>query len=449
MTECLRKQNELVTRERADRSFEARVADLPCPTATQPARTAKTLRHGTYRGIDPEETAARVLALREPLGITRVANLTGLDRIGIPVVAVCRPNARSLAVSQGKGLTLAAARASGLMEAAELYHAEHVALPRVRASYAALCRRRPVVDVRGLPRPRTSLFRPDFEIPWIEGRILRAAEPVWVPYELVHVDYRARRQPGSGCFVGGSNGLASGNTVVEALVHGLCEVVERDATTLWFQRSPIEAGGTRIALETVDDPQCRDLLERYAAAGITVGLWETTTDTRIPSFLCQIAELGQARLRPLSGAHGMGCHPQRFVALLRALTEAAQCRLTWISGARDDARSEDFDATDEALALERETLEMPGSGRDFRDGPDFFGPTFEDDLTWLLDRLEAAGAGDALWVDLSCPELGIPVVRVIVPGLEPPGFGAALATYRPGLRARRRPAWCGAAAGSS
>src|SRR3990172_2594314 len=84
---------------------------------------------GTHRSVSPEETVARLRPLMTAMGITRGANLTGLDRIGVPVVAVCRPNSRSIAVAQGKGLTLEAAKASGLMEATETFHAERIDRP--------------------------------------------------------------------------------------------------------------------------------------------------------------------------------------------------------------------------------------------------------------------------------------------------------------------------------
>ena len=80
----------------------------------------KAFRRGTHRAVAPAETVARVRPFLAAMGITRVANVTGLDHVGIPVVMVCRPNSWSLAVSQGEGLDLAAAEASGLMEAIEL-----------------------------------------------------------------------------------------------------------------------------------------------------------------------------------------------------------------------------------------------------------------------------------------------------------------------------------------
>src|SRR5438270_10686599 len=89
----------------------------------------KRFKAGTHRTVDPAETVARVRELMPLMGITRIANVTGLDFIGIPVVMVVRPNARSLAVSQGKGIDLPAAQASGLMESVEAFHAEHVRLP--------------------------------------------------------------------------------------------------------------------------------------------------------------------------------------------------------------------------------------------------------------------------------------------------------------------------------
>src|SRR5882724_3967893 len=89
-----------------------------------PETLFKRHQHGTHRTVSPAETLARVTPLLPAMGITRVANVTGLDRIGVPVAMVYRPNARSIAVSPGKGLTLDAARCSGVMESIEGWHAE-------------------------------------------------------------------------------------------------------------------------------------------------------------------------------------------------------------------------------------------------------------------------------------------------------------------------------------
>src|SRR4029453_18505705 len=123
-------------------------------------RTSKVLRAGTHRSQTLEETLTRVLQFAPVMGITRVANVTGLDPVGIPVVMVCRPNSRSVAVSQGKGIDLASARASGLMEAVELYHAETITLPLRLATYEELRYQHNVVEVAILPRGSASRFNP-------------------------------------------------------------------------------------------------------------------------------------------------------------------------------------------------------------------------------------------------------------------------------------------------
>ena len=96
---------------------------------------AKTYLEGTHRIVEPDVTVARMRRFMPLMGITRIADVTGLDRLGIPVTIVCRPNSRSVAVSQGKGTTLAAAEASGLMESIESYHAERITLPLKYAGY--------------------------------------------------------------------------------------------------------------------------------------------------------------------------------------------------------------------------------------------------------------------------------------------------------------------------
>src|SRR5689334_11965252 len=106
---------------------------------------------GTYRSIPPEQTLERVKPFLPAMGITRIANVTYLDNIGIPVVMVCRPNSRSLSVSQGKGLTLAAAKASGVMESIENCHAEAITHALRLMTYNDLEKVSYVADIEQLP----------------------------------------------------------------------------------------------------------------------------------------------------------------------------------------------------------------------------------------------------------------------------------------------------------
>jgi ribosomal protein S12 methylthiotransferase accessory factor len=400
------------------------------------ATVKKAFDAGTHRMIPPQETLERVTPLMPVMGITRIANVTGLDTIGIPVVMVSRPNSRSVSVSQGKGATLEAAKASGLMESVESYHAERISLPLMLGSYEDIRYTHKVVDVDRLPHLTDSLYTPHTQLLWIEGKDLLSNHGLWVPYEMVHLDYTLPLPTGHGCFVPSSNGLASGNHLYEAISHGISEVVERDATTLWHLLDSEEQERTRINLDTVDDPSCRELLEKYSNAGVLVAVWEITSDIGMPAFLCRILQEAPPPYNDYRPASGMGCHPSRKIALSRALNEAAQSRLTFISGARDDLWRSDYDSfLDPAThKIWLSYMESTWQGRNFQDAPTWDTTSFEDDIAWELERLKSVGIDQVVAVDLTKSEFGIPVVRVIIPGLEGMDHSPK---YVPGERARK------------
>jgi len=381
----------------------------------------KKHRAGTHRLVSPEETLESVRRFLPVMGITRVADITGLDVIGLPVVTVCRPNSRAVTVSLGKGLDLAAARASGVMESIEAFMAERITQPLVLGSVNDLRSSHPLADVDLLPRTTDSVYRPDAPILWIEGRELFTGTPRWVPYEMVHTAYTLPRPTGTGCFIATSNGLASGNHLLETISHAICETVERDAATVHSVRATADAASCRIDPRTVDDPGCGEALDRLDRAGMSVAIWDMTSDIGIPAFICRIAERRQPPVVTDHDAEGMGCHPDRNVALLRALTEAAQSRLGFISGARDDPAGWDY-----ARGMDQEAPPAPAAdpsgepARDFTAVPAFDGDSFDADVAWELAALRAAGIGEVVAVDLTLEEFGIPVVRVIIPGLEGP-----------------------------
>jgi ribosomal protein S12 methylthiotransferase accessory factor len=368
------------------------------------------------------------------MGITRIANITGLDCIGIPVVMVCRPNSRSLAVSQGKGLDLAAARASGLMESVEFYHAERIQRPLKLASFEELRYTLRLVDVEGLPGLRRSRYHRDLQLLWIDGTDVLSDEPVWVPYEMVQLNMTLPAPTGTGCFLGGSNGLASGNHWLEAISHAICEVVERDASTMFGLLDAEAQAGRRIDLRTIDDPACCEVLERYERAAVDVAVWDITSDVEIPAFLCEIVDRSGDPLRALYASGGMGCHPTRRIALVRALTEAAQERVALIAGTRDDLFRNGYERvrSRDILREHRALMRDPGV-RNFHDTPNCESETFDEDVAWELTRLRALGLRDVVAIDLTRPEFRVPVVYVVVPGLEGPSW---VDEYAPGPRAR-------------
>ncbi len=395
---------------------------------------AKGYMSGTHRLVAPEATVAWVRPLLEPMGITRVANITGLDRIGLPVVAVYRPNARSLSVAQGKGVTLAAARASGIMEAIELFHAEHIQLPLLLGSYRELAEQHALLDPLQLPLARNSRFAVDLPLCWIEGRCLFSGNSFWLPFELVHTNACLPEPPGSGCFSATSNGLASGNHPLEAMSHGLCELIERDAVTLWHLKGEQARRETRIDPRSVSDPLAQVLLAQIERAELNTLIWEATSDIAIPTFVCTIFERSSASDLAIYSGSGAGCHPDKQVALTRALTEAAQSRLTLIAGSRDDLERHMYrsDLQSEQMAAWLHTELHQPAHRSFAEIVDRKSTTLTEDLTWELEQLAAAGFTQALVVDLTRPEFNIPVVRLVVPGLE--GCDE-VADYMPGARA--------------
>jgi YcaO-like protein with predicted kinase domain len=396
----------------------------------------KRYRAGTDRTVDPAVTVARARRVARACGISRLANITHLDRVGIPVFSAVRPLSRSVSVAQGKGATPDAARASALMEAIEAHHAENVTAPLVFASIADARRSRPIVDVSRLARFDCDELPLSRRILWVQGAQLAGDAPVWLPLDVVHTDYTGALVPGPPLFFCSSNGLASGNTRAEAIAHGLCELIERDALTLASCRSGRVQGDRRVDLATVDDPLCQQLLAQFAAAGVEVLVEDVTSDVAIACLRCTVWDAEREILRPMLPISGFGCHPRREVALVRALTEAAQGRAILISGARDDLSLWHYD---EARAVRlaaacRAVARRIGPGRAFDAIPSHDDETMDGDVAWILARLAAADLPEVAVVDLSKPDIGIPVVRVVVPGLE---AMSEVPGYRPGARAIR------------
>ena len=207
--------------------------------------TPKGFTRGTHRSCMPLDTWERIQPHLMKAGVTRVADITGLDRVGIPVTLAYRPDSPTMTSSTGKGLTLEAAMVSGAMEAIELYHAEQVELPVVQGSYEEMEDRGGIIALEDLPLTHRSVFtvrRPDY---WVTGRDLLGGDAVAVPYALVAVwDPAFTGLDNLRLFQSGSNGLASGNDGPEAVTSALLEVIERDAVTctrvteLWTGRPP-------------------------------------------------------------------------------------------------------------------------------------------------------------------------------------------------------------------
>ena len=374
---------------------------------------------GSQRTCSVEDTLARVGPLCGAFGITRVANVTGLDRVGIPVALAVRPNAKSVSVSQGKGATYAHAKASAMMEAIEIWHAENIDKPVYYGRRRALQKSWRVVDTNQLPQNPDAEFDDRTPALWIEGRELFSGEPTLVPYEMIHADYTRPIQPAHGYFHASTNGLASGNSALEAIFHAAAEVIERDALSLWHFTDEARRSQRRIDPRTVADDECRSLLERIGDAGLVCGLWDITSDIGLPTVLCILHDADANS--PHIGL-GSGCHAISSVALRRAITEAAQTRLNYISGARDDLELEEYGAQslDQKRGFAEQALAESACPHDFADVPTRVFKSVRDDVELALSSLKAVGIDEAVWVDLSKEEHGVHVARLVIPGLEAP-----------------------------
>jgi ribosomal protein S12 methylthiotransferase accessory factor len=391
----------------------------------------KSYKRGTHRTTTPENTLARVAPIARQIGITRVGNVTGLDRIGIPIAVAVRPNSRSFSVSQGKGLLLSGALASATMEAIELFHGENLRERAIVASHRELSAATRTVSPAslrgtGLPLPEQT------EIAWIEGYDLLGNGACWVPWEVVHTDYTLPTSHSGENFLSGTNGLASGNHLSEAISSAICELVERDAVALWHARDISARSRCRLDLASVTDEDCLGLFDLYDKAGITPRLWNVTSDIGIPAFICDIPAQTEDPSVALRRFRGAGCHPNRAIALARAMTEAAQTRLTYIAGIRDDLQDYSESSKDKLGAALLDAMSEAAPPGAFEDIPNHDADDVLVDVRWELECLRAAGVRAAIAVDLTRPEFGIPVVRMIVPGLE---WDCTHPRYVPGRRA--------------
>ncbi|WP_187428932.1 hypothetical protein ROLI_036370 [Roseobacter fucihabitans] len=393
----------------------------------------KLLNAGSHRVCSVEETLARILPMRHEFGITRIANVTGLDRVGVPVAIAIRPNARSVAVSQGKGATYLHAKASALMEAIEIWHAERFNGPVYYASFADLSQQHAFINLARLPQTPGPEMARTTRMHWVAAHDLMSDAQKLVPLEMVHADYTHPLSQECGFYPTSTNGLASGNHPIEAICHAICEVIERDALAVWHHR-PLEARRqTRLDPASFSDAAHIATAAKFAAAGLECALWDVSTDIGVATVVCVVHEPG------VPDAHlglGSGTHPDPSTALHRAMNEAAQTRLNYISGAREDLFHAEFSVQgrEEKTAAFADLLTPDAPMRSVATLSGQINKSLEEDLAWLKSRLHQAGVEEIAVVDLSRADFGIPVVRVIIPGLEAPHDDAA---YIMGPRAKR------------
>lgn len=372
--------------------------------------TKKVVLQGTHRAVTAEATWSRIEPLLGEFGITRVADVTHLDHIGIPVMVAVRPLAETYGTAQGKGATPLLARVSAAMESIEMWHAERFDPPFFTAAAHDLELPFSIeaLNVRPLRQPLAHM-----RLDWTRARTLLDGDPVPLPVQSLRLSFTGRSQWEPRVFRTTSNGLASGNTFPEACLHGVYEVVERHALAGLRTSGPDPR--VQIDLSTVEDEHLASLLDRLARTGTRCEVAMIRNDLAIPVFVAFV----WSPLYPLVAA-GSGAHMDAGVAMSRAITEAVQTRLTRISTTRDNLPS-DYrppHTADPRLSTR--------SGRPLAEVTEGYGAVHDDLDTELGDvvrRVEKRTGMPCVVADMSTRPEVFSVVRVVCPGLRYPGKG--------------------------
>jgi ribosomal protein S12 methylthiotransferase accessory factor len=369
-------------------------------------------------------TLTRARSVAAQLGITRVTEITRLDYAGVPVFASIRPEALpgSLCVNAGKGVRAAEARVGAYMEAIEYAFAEYGRSPlkvlkaTARDLLDGAARPEAVLDFCPLMNAQIELDAP---MACVEASDILTDERQLVPAELVFLPsppgLRGKRYFGSS-----SNGLSSGNNVLEATVHGLAEVIERDICS--FQS--LDDHSMLLAKDGLPQP-VDEIALNAARSGLALYVRYSENIFGLPYFMAAVAEVNERD--PIFISAGYGCHPSKEIAVTRAVCEAFQSRLSYIHGGRDDliARYERFEGcTGQERADYADTLLARVSRREAVIGFDEVedrmpgAASLEAVLNVLVSSLAKNGLRSILRIVYTPEDYPLQVVRVIVPGLE-------------------------------
>lgn len=413
-----------------------------------------------------EETLLDILPVCKRIGVTRISDITFMDRLYLPNYSSVLPGTNdTFWVYGGKGTTKPHAKASALMETIERYSSFYPTNSRgvIQGSHQGLSNNyKRVLHPAEVVEPVNSEQIEDITMDYVPGFDLISNEVILVPAEIVFYRHFPKAPSVSVFSRSHTNGLASGNVLEEAICHALCEVIERDAVSIadlcasHIQYNILEKIAARFREgrndssidcsifeeKYVDDPSIypdvdiseiveefepiKSLTQKFSEADIPLSVKNITQgEIGIPTFIASSIEwiTGDYGLF----AKGYGTHPDSRVALVRAITEVSQTRAANIQGARDDLTKVKYRENDEIYrrkwAFMRSSFSSgshAGNGRliKFSEVRTYSTRDVADDIQLIVSRLKVAGIRRAIAVDITNPHVGIPVVRVIVPGLE-------------------------------
>jgi oxazoline/thiazoline synthase len=258
----------------------------------------------------------------------------------------------------------------------------------------------------------------DAELDWTPVWSLTQRRPRYLPTGLLYYGVPDGHGHGKHYVHADSNGSAAGSSLEDAVLQGLLELIERDAVAIWwYNRSRLPG----VDLDAFADPWVDELRSVYAGLGREVWVLDVTADLDIPVMVAISRRTGEG---PEDIMFGFGAHLDPRVALRRALTELNQMMPALVSNVDDvPARGADPDleAWRRTATIANQPYLVPHPGERARVPGDYNYAPCEDlseDVTAIQGKLEALGM-EVLVLDQTRPDIGLPVVKVIVPGLRP------------------------------
>ncbi len=310
-----------------------------------------------------------------------------------------------------------AAKTSAAMEAIERSVATNPACQLLVTSRQTLQASGHATDtLESLLSPHAKPVSPSEDINWARAQHLLTGHEIWVPFDAVHLD----RTVTSPRYWQSSDGLASGNTRDEAVLHGLLERVERDALTLWHATPATKRYTSSIDTNAIAEPTLRNALAKISHAGLDIVLFDITTDLRIPCIVALMGPKNRANTRSIRHVditYGAGASTSPAIAAIRAITEAAQSRITFIAGARDDLLPDVFSRHADLMTV---AALATCPSKKLTDLPILSAKSTELSLQLVLEQLYNCSIQDLYAVDLAPEWLPASVVKVIAPQLENP-----------------------------
>lgn len=356
--------------------------------------------HTSLRSVPPHVTLGHAKAWADLAGIHAIRDITAMDCLGVPVFASERRGSSAPLYTFGKGRLPIEAEVGAYMEAIESYFSEPGIAPvetrQGRLDHAAILEFAPRFD-----------SDPDPERPLMLARAedMESGIEAWIPAEIAFNP--APTGSGPPLFGSSSNGLASGNSLLEASIHALYELIERDVWSMEFLRN------RAVPVEAIPSHLVHPLAEAAARNGLRLAIRHVPNDYGIPFFAAFLFDPVRPQNHLFNG--GWGCHPVREVALTRALAEVAQSRVAFLSGFREAEEKND----PERMRKQIEILSAGTAAERYEDIPNSPpAASLEEQWTSALGHLRRVIDRPVYRVVYTPPEGPLHVVRLVVPTLE-------------------------------